>query len=254
MLFGRPALLRCSFATALLRLVRRVSSDHCSLVLAMGLLMWSTACSTKPDSIPAAALSIRNGFWELQQDSQKRMWYPDGQLYQKMELLDGQRHGLWQVFNHGGQLTAQGNTRSGLRDGEWRFYYGDGRLFLILNYASQPRKDEYLFISGFTIGNENGIYRRYYPDQSLEEQGSYQGGILSGPLRHYYPNGQLAWRGEFSQDLKSGLWEFYYPDGRLRRRAPYKAGKLDGELINYDRQGRVLNRTLYRKGTKSDSV
>ena len=208
------------------------------------------ACDYQPPAIPKGAQRITAGLYQYRTADWHTVYYPDGKLYIKGHLKNGVPSGLWQYFTHDGRVTTTGSYKDGLRTGRWEFRNSTGGLYMELHYAPEPKRLDYLLLSGNKVGNENGPYRRYYENGEIEEEGSYLGGSLEGRLRHYYPGKRLAYEGMYRSDRKHGKWSHYYPDGSLKREAHYQNGRLHGRIVNYYKNGGIYNISFYENGIR----
>lgn len=160
------------------------------------------------------------------------------------------RTGLWQNFAMDGKtVTTSGFYRNDWRDGRWEFRDAAGAIVQTMEYRPEPRRN-FGFLITTDYGNENGPYRRYFPDGSLEEEGQFLSGYYEGILKRFHRNGELALEGRLEKDQAVGLWKSYYASGKLYREAHYKDGKLDGRLRIYDPDGSLKYSTVYAAGQK----
>jgi antitoxin component YwqK of YwqJK toxin-antitoxin module len=62
----------------------------------------------------------KHGYWE---------WYfPGGQLSSKGDLVNGKQDGYWEEYYSDGQLSCNGNWVNGKREGYWEWYHPNGKL------------------------------------------------------------------------------------------------------------------------------
>ncbi|MCB1324260.1 MAG: hypothetical protein H7A21_03210 [Spirochaetales bacterium] len=206
-----------------------------------------------PPGVPAGAQYERAiRLWTYQAASgESRTYFEQGQLAMRGHYVQGLKDGLWQSFStDGDQITAEGRYNRGWHDGVWRYFDTRGQVYLTVEYKMEPRRADLLLLTT-EIGNENGVYRRYYPDGSLEEEGHFWSGYFHGPFRHYHPNNRgLAIAGRFERDQKIGQWRYYYADGTLERVENYKDGVLDGVQQNYYPDGSLYHSSVYANGER----
>ncbi|MCB1309144.1 MAG: hypothetical protein KDK30_13220, partial [Leptospiraceae bacterium] len=132
----------------------------------------------------------------------------------------------------------------------WEHYDTEGALYLTIEYKPEPRRT-FLLLEVKDYGNENGAYRRYYPDGSLEEEGYFWSGYFDGPVRRWHANGKPAMEGRYDQDNKTGTWKYYYPDGTLDHVEQYSNGKLNGVQRNYYPDGSPYHVSTFVDGQLS---
>ncbi|MBE7438627.1 MAG: hypothetical protein HS115_09265 [Spirochaetales bacterium] len=149
----------------------------------------------------------------------------------------------------GKTVTTSGEYRNDWRYGRWEFRDAQGAIVQTMEYRPEPRRT-FGFLITTDYGNENGPYRRYFPDGSLEEEGQFISGYYEGRLKRYHRNGKLALEGTLHRDEPVGLWKSYYASGTLYREMHYQDGKLQGALRVYDPDGRLKYSTEYSAGQK----
>ncbi|MBX7057219.1 MAG: hypothetical protein K1X75_04090 [Leptospirales bacterium] len=205
----------------------------------------------RPRSVPeSATLDRTRMIWtDVSAEGEVKVFFYGGELASRGQLIDGKAEGEWESFLRNGRVAARGRYRNGLRDGVWQYLDDQGRLYLTVEYRSAPRR---LFgmLATTEYGNENGPYRRYFPDGKVEEEGQYWSGYYHGPVRRFHRNGRPAITGAYAKDQPTGEWRFYFPDGRLERVEHYQNGKLEGALQNYFPDGRLYHETTYRHGVE----
>ncbi len=204
----------------------------------------------KPEGVPEDAVRDRmTGLWQhAAPDTGFRLFYDNGNVAAQGGLAGAFRNGEFRMYmDDGERITSEGVYVQNWRDGTWKYYDGRGRLYLTVDYALEPRRF-FGLIATTDYGNENGEYRRYYPDGSLEERGEFYSGYQHGPVVRYHPNGNKAYEGRYELDQPAGQWRYYYPDGTLEREERYTKGALDGPLRNYHADGSLYHETRYANG------
>lgn len=203
----------------------------------------------RPDNVPESAeFDRRRGTWNVLEGQQFRQYYRDGALSTEGQMTEGQRFGRWNWYAPDGKtLTTTGNYLDGRRDGLWKHFDDSGRLYLTILYAPEP-VDPVIGAISIDYGNENGPYRRFYPDGTLEEEGAHRAGKKDGVMKRYHPSGQLMVRGKYEDGEKTGKWEYFHFTGTLVRTENYIDGELEGKVINYHANGIPYSETLYEKG------
>ncbi len=208
--------------------------------------------SAAPPGVPANAREDRTRrIWEaIDESGVYRAFFYDGQLAGEGRLLDNRRTGEWKTFTLDGRtVAARGKYVNGLRDGLWEYFDDSGQLYLSVEYKLAPRR-EFGLLQTDDYGNENGPYRRYFPDGALEESGAFWSGFYQGPVVRYYRNGQVAFRGAYERDQPVGAWTYYYPDGDVEREETYVNGQLDGVLRNYYPGRKLYHETVFKNGVE----
>jgi antitoxin component YwqK of YwqJK toxin-antitoxin module len=202
----------------------------------------------RPPSVPADAKRDRtSGLWVQTQPTSIKMYFPEGTIAAEGALVLGMRQGIWSMYSPEGVVLSRGKFVNDFRDGVWEYNDERGKLYLTMTYAQEPKR-ELLTLLTHDYGNENGPYKRYYPDGRLEEEGRFHAGYFDGPIIRYHPNGRVLLRGQYQKDLMTGRWTYYYPDGTLLREENYASGQLDGELRAFHPDGRLYMEARYKAG------
>ena len=78
----------------------------------------------------------------------------------------------------------------------------------------------------FQDGKQNGIFERYDKDGILVFEGELKDGLKSGVWTTWYDDVQKQEERNYINDLPSGKWTYWYIDGSLKREEVYENGKL----------------------------
>ena len=95
----------------------------------------------------------------------------------------------------------------------------------------------------FKNGKPGGIHRGYYPDGSLEYEGSRKNGEIHGKYIKYYFGGQTEMTGQFKRGIYNGKWKYYDVNGNLSMEKKYIRGSLIDSIIYWWKE--YLLRLLY---------
>ena len=122
-----------------------------------------------------------------------------------------------------------------------------------------------------------GIWRKYYPNQTIRYEGEFKNGKEVGVFKFYresesrFPaiikiykeendtisasfyntKGKLQSKGFFIDKTRVGEWKYYFPDGKLMSEEFYIDDQLDGKLVNYYPNGKATEITYYKNGVKN---
>lgn len=81
------------------------------------------------------------------------------------------------------------------------------------------------------------ILKRYYRNNdSLYEEINYPTKELAtreGVYKRFFENGKIAEQGIYLSNLKSGIWKHYHKDGTLKESITFKKGLKDGAHVDY---------------------
>ncbi len=201
-----------------------------------------------PDGVPEGArYDRRHRLWVIRSSDEELAFYADGKPAHAGQLNNGVREGRWVSYAPDGTtVTTSGIYRKGRRDGQWVHRDDTGRLYVQIGYAPEPA-DPVLSAVSRETGNENGPFKRYYPDGSVELTGAYRAGRFHGHFRRYGRNGKMAYEGQYVNGQKEGLWKIYDSTGQLQREEHYAAGRLQGAFRIF-RNGRLAFETVYKDG------
>lgn len=230
-------------------LIRLISLMVLILISGLGLHCDRLKLPPRPDNVPESAeYDRRRAFWNVLDGTEYRQYYKDGNLSTEGQIEAGKRTGRWNWYAPDGKtLTTTGVYFNGRRDGLWKHFDDSGRLYLTIEYAPEPI-DPVIGSLSIDYGNENGPYKRYYPDGTLEEEGSHRAGKRDGVMKRYHPSGKLMLLGQYEEGKKTGNWKYYHFSGALVRLETYKDGKLEGNVLTYHANGIPYSETLYRNG------
>ena len=88
-------------------------------------------------------------------------------------------------------------------------------------------------------GKREGLYVRYYKNETINTTGQYKNGKQDGIWETYYGNEKLERREEYKNGKKDGIWEEYYENEKLSIKGEYKNGNEEGVWEYYYRNGQL---------------
>lgn len=136
-------------------------------------------------------------------------------------------HGPWKMWDHSGNLVAQGEYRYGNRTGTWIRWYRSVSEAPLLRAA--PYKDfAGPFVSQATF--QNGQLNGYWT-------------IYDGKLRKI-----SQWR--FVDGHRHGLSVWWHANGRKMREIQFRDGDIDGHLVEWGPEGSVISKETYQAGRR----
>lgn len=208
------------------------------IYLFLSLVIYSCKSSSLPSHLPKdAKYDRRTNVYIVVKENQLLKYNKDGFLFDRCQIneqgiLDGYCEGYLIGTS---QVIKKGNFKNGQRDGLWIWYFENGSIYIEQEYSYGKKREFWLPVEEW--GNENGLYRRFYPEGFLEEQGYFESGYRSGSWIKYYPNGKLEYKGSYKKGVKVNTWNYYYPNGSIEANEIYTS---KGELI--------LRETYYPNG------
>lgn len=124
-------------------------------------------------------------------------------------------------------------------------------------------------------GQKQGLWRKYYPTDTLFSEGVYKNSMHTGTFRSFHPNGKLQAilhyrgiaevcdaeifssegvriaKGKYIDKSKDSLWNYYDEEGKLSSSESYSRGKAEGVWKIFYKNGQVSHETTYKAGVKS---
>ena len=164
-----------------------------------------------------------NGLNIIYEDSstylfEKRKEYKSSEYYKK----GGKLHGLWKKYTLSGFVWDETNYKDG--QPEFTKQYSKTQNGRIINHEIKYGKD------GRWI-----LQRHFYKGGQLEMEINLNGqNNHHGLFRTWYENGQLKEEGNFKDNKTDGLWKEYTENGQLKKEINYKDGKLDESKTEKD--------------------
>jgi uncharacterized protein len=218
---------------------------------------------------------FKNGDW--------REFHPNGNVSKEMSYRDDQLHGYYREFDNRGRLTVtmlydngrliEGQTN---KDNEIEIinrYNESGNLIYSGPYRketpvgihreydatgsisnSKIYSDDGLIISEGIVneaGNRSGRWKDFYPDGTVQAEGSYSNNVRTGIWKFNNREGKTEQTGSFNNGRADGLWSWYYPDGTLLREEEYFQGRRDGSYTEYNSTGGIMVTGQYADGEKN---
>jgi uncharacterized protein len=167
------------------------------------------------------------------------------------------------------------------KQGETRYYYPDGKLKKLVFYVNDKEtgvSKEYAqdgtiivlteYRNGSIIRRENinrvdrngkkqGVWKLFYTDETLKEEGFYVNGRKNGYFKQYDVNGVLKIVEKYVDDViqedvpELASYEIrtdYYDDGSVKVVGSYKNGVPEGIRREYDANGKITDSYIFEKG------
>ena len=70
-----------------------------------------------------------------------KVFYPNGNVKQVREIVDGKNHGKFELYNEGGVLVEEGTFYENLHHGVFKYYNDEGELIEQVEYAlGRPKR------------------------------------------------------------------------------------------------------------------
>ena len=142
--------------------------------------------------------------------------------------------GCKQPGKHAVEYKTINATSPGLKAVNGIIYCND-QLFNGTVFALFPNTNDTAAIMNFHNGKENGVWKKKYSKNSLEEIREFKDGKKIGEYMAWWPNGNKKLQYEFKDGEYEGSCYEWNESGQLTKHANYKAGYEDGlQQIFYD--------------------
>ena len=161
--------------------------------------------------------------------------YPDGRIKIERQVTQDEQenyinHGLWVMYNQGGDVVAEGNYEFGERQGDWKRVY---------------ERDDAEIFSKAPFNQYVGPYT---------STAHFEAGKLHGDWTIRDPNGRVICRWSFANGRRHGESVWYHNNERKMRVLNYHDGELDGEFFEFDQHGEPTIDTKYVDGRRIERV
>jgi hypothetical protein len=92
---------------------------------------------------------------------------------------------------------------------------------------------------------------KYYSNELLIKEVTFENGVMQGEMRTYYQGGQLNQTLWYENGLREDSVKKYYLEGQVFRSTPFKHDTIDGTQIQYYRNGRIKAKLHFIKGLRT---
>ena len=151
-------------------------------------------------------------------------YYPNGKVKREASFRDGKKEGVWREFDENGNVIN-----------------------------SQTYKKDVLVGQGIidTDGKRRGLFKEFYPDNSLRAEGVFVDGQRSGEWKFYYQDGKVQEIGNYTEGQPDGPWTWYYDNGQKQIEEQFFKGQVNGPYVEYDSKGNTIVTGTYFDGMKN---
>lgn len=207
------------------------------------------------------------------------IFYSDsGNISLKINYKEGKKNGIRTTINK--SEIIEENFENDIKEGYTNYYYANGNLKKKVFYANGREEGEAREYSedgtiitlieykrGYIINSENinryrtqqkhGIWKTFYENENIKEEGTYYFGKKDGYFKTYDVNGNLLTIKKFDNDQEIidapelSTYEIrtdYYSNGKVKVIGSYKDGVPDGIRRDFDENGNVLQAYVFVKG------
>ncbi|MDR2539925.1 MAG: hypothetical protein LBC45_04980 [Chlamydiales bacterium] len=154
-------------------------------------------------------------------------YHDNGQLWHRLEVVDGRAHGLYQEYYSNGQLKIEAFLIEGVAD---------------IHHLAQA---SWIFDNKSTVRNEQG---------QVVAEIFYDKGLLHTPSVYYYPEGSIKKIIPYQQGLIEGYLEEFDCDGNLLQKLAYRKGEKEGISLGYWNKEQLQFSEKYQKNQLIEAV
>jgi antitoxin component YwqK of YwqJK toxin-antitoxin module len=168
------------------------------------------------------------------------------------------KDGLTRYYYLNGQVRKEVSFREGLEEGLAREFDKDGRIITLITYKSGFITERELINRFDYNGKKHGIWKYFYPDGMVRQEGTFKHGLENGYFKEYDEEGNLLSTAKYAEGVKLedvaelvklDVRKDYYPDGKVKIAATYnKAGQPEGVRREYLPDGTVEKSYIFRNG------
>ena len=182
-------------------------------------------------------------------DGFEEEFWLNGQLRERINFSNGERHGLSEEFDSFGNKVSTATYKNGKLNGLAKFYYKQNHKsekdVLLSKGNCIEHTSTGIDYENFLVSSYDGIWEWFYENGQISTRGSYKqyasakdnifgGAEEEGLWEWFYEDGTLKAKGNYKKGKQEGLWEWFYEGGNLKVRANYKKGKQEGLYEEFD--------------------
>ena len=152
----------------------------------------------------------------------------------------GLRQGPWQRNHPNGRLMYTGTFLDGRPVGEWRRYHENGQLRAILVHGTSDTVSARLFderarlvAEGIYLGEKKVGLWKYYSDDRLISEETFEDGVKQGKARLFYTDGRVLEESEWQNGMRHGAYRALFPSGNPFLECIYENGRRNGFCVSY---------------------
>jgi antitoxin component YwqK of YwqJK toxin-antitoxin module len=219
--------------------------------------------------------SKRNGDWA---------WWVDAKTGKGQWIRGGNettvKDGIYTLFYPNGNIYEEGKKIDG-KDVDTIFKHDINGVLNEYNFIN-PKKPCHYYLDGtdtiYSYILHDGIYKSYYSDGAISENGFSKNHLLYGLLTAYYPDGKVrflrnnikdsAWKKDYYEDGQikdSGfafhndeifyIYKSWYENGVPEQEVEWKNGIQDGIMkVYYENNGKLKSKSTWKNNIKDGVV
>ena len=167
-------------------------------------------------------------------DGEYNAYSEDGALLEKKFYKNGKLDGSYESYFPLGSTIKEFDVpyKKGEVEGDAIEYYATGEIYLTTPFIQTKR---------------NGVEKKYNTLNKLISEIGYKENELDGVYKRFYPNGNVWEEGASVGGYFNGPWKIYYPDSSINEDFTYNNGKIQGNYKNYNQDGTLHFEYEYKK-------
>ncbi len=191
---------------------------------------------------------LKQGYW--------KEFYNDGKLKAEGNYKDNIKNGEWKFYTENEKLKQQGKfNKNGFQTGAWKWFYEDGKQQkseIFTNGVLEGETEEFdeagnLITKGtYVEGNEDGPW--IFVTSGYRQEGVFNYGRKNGLWKSFYPDQTLKFEGTYIDDYPDGKHTYYWENGKVKEERFYVMGKPEGTWRKYDETGALTIYIDYKRG------
>jgi antitoxin component YwqK of YwqJK toxin-antitoxin module len=189
-------------------------------------------------------------FVEEQREGAWLGYSPEGKLEWRSDYVKGVEHGERLDFHPGGQILRKGRIEKGNPTGVHEFRGATGQVYGTNTIEGGAGVWKAFFADGvvseegqYKGGVRDGTWRTFHRKGALLDETTWENGVRNGPYREHYPTGEIKIVGTYLRDIRAAQWSAYYMNGKLVWSGRYDAsgrqagiwflGNFDGSTAGF---------------------
>jgi antitoxin component YwqK of YwqJK toxin-antitoxin module len=188
--------------------------------------------------------------------------FKHNKLSEKGSYKEGWKDGDWFEYFSDESVKSEYHCKKGKLDGIRKTYYTDGKTESEIGYkdgVQDGKEIRYDYETGklkveafFVNGKPDGKQTRYISSNvgDYVQISNYKNGLQNGEYSETNANGNIRIKGSYKDGKKDGLWVENRKDGKPDKSITYKNGLRNGESISYYTGGSIEKRVLYANDVK----
>jgi antitoxin component YwqK of YwqJK toxin-antitoxin module len=145
-------------------------------------------------------------------------YYPNGQVKQSLEILNGRAFGPYQEWHENGRMKVD--------------------TFIV---GGDPTLDQYAPSSWLF----DGPSRAWDEEGNVSGEFTYSKGALDGDVVYYHKNGRIWKKAPFKGGLVDGTEQIFLDDGTLFQETTYSQNKKEGQSVRYWNVDQIASQETY---------